>query len=286
MIRKAVIPAAGLGTRLFPATIEQPKEMLPIFARGKDGGIYVKPLLQLVFEQLFDSGVREFCFITGKAKRTIEDHFTPDSHVLSLLKAKNRNESAGEIEQFFRMVDESTIVWVSQPAPRGFGDAILRAHPFVKDEEFFVYAGDTYIASPKNALQERIWRAQREFRAEATFVVDEVEDPRPYGVIEGEPLGGGVYRVKKVVEKPSTPPSNLAVVAIYLFNPLIFKALEKVSADGGGEIQLTDAIQMLVGWGFGVYAVQLLPGEIRVDVGEPATYWDALRLSYERSKVE
>jgi UTP--glucose-1-phosphate uridylyltransferase len=284
LIRKAVIPAAGLGTRLFPATIEQPKEMLPIFARGREGGIYVKPILQLAFEQLFESGVREFCFITGKAKRAIEDHFTPDRQVLNFLNAKSRKENAREVERFFRMIDASTIVWISQPEPRGFGDAVYRARPFVKDEDFYVYAGDTYITSPNNALQERILKVQKEFRAEVTFVVDEVEDPRPYGVIEGEPLSEGVYRVKMIVEKPSAPPSNLAVVAIYLFNPLIFKALEKVSADGGGEIQLTDAIQMLVGWGFGVYAVKLLPSEIRVDIGEPATYWEALRLSYEHSK--
>ncbi|MEM3737531.1 MAG: sugar phosphate nucleotidyltransferase [Candidatus Bathyarchaeia archaeon] len=285
MVRRAVIPAAGLGTRLFPATIEQPKEMLPIFAKGRDGKIYVKPILQLAFEQLFDSGIREFCFITGKAKRAIEDHFTQDHQVISLLKAKNRSECASEIERFFKMIDESTIVWVSQPGPRGFGDAVYRARPFVKDEDFFVYAGDTYISTSRGSILERILKVQDEFRAEATFLVDEVENPRPYGVIEGEPACEGVYRVKRIVEKPQIPPSNLAVVAVYLFNPIIFKALEKVSADNGGEIQLTDAIQMLVSWGFGVYAVKLLPGELRVDVGEPASYWEALRLSYERSKA-
>jgi len=284
MIKKAVIPAAGLGTRLFPATIEQPKEMLPIFAKGKDGRTYIKPILQLAFEQLFEGGIREFCFITGKAKRAIEDHFTQDHQVISLLKAKNRNESVGEIERFFRMMDESTIVWVGQPGPRGFGDAIYRTRPFVKDEDFFVYAGDTYIASHGGGPLGRILDVHREFRAEATFLVDEVEDPRPYGVIEGEDVGGGVYRVRRVVEKPSIPPSKLAVVAIYLFNPVIFKALERVSADTGEEVQLTDAIQMLVSWGFKVYAVKLLPEEIRVDVGEPDSYWEALRLSYERSK--
>ncbi|MFH1327989.1 MAG: sugar phosphate nucleotidyltransferase [Candidatus Bathyarchaeota archaeon] len=279
-IRKAVIPAAGFGTRLFPATLEQPKEMLPIFSKGKNGNLYVKPLLQLVFEQLFDNGVREFFFITGKAKRAIEDHFTQDRYFIKMLKGKKRSEDAEEIENFYKRLDQSTIVWINQPEPKGFGDAVYRAHPFAKDGDFLVYAGDTYIAPSKNGLHKRMLKVSSEFKAEATLLVDKVEDPRPYGVVKGELVDNGIYRVKRVVEKPATPPSNLAIVAIYLFKPSIFKALEKISTGRSGEKQLTDAIQLLINWDFAVYATKLSRGETRVDIGNPATYWDALRVSY------
>ncbi|MFQ5761469.1 MAG: sugar phosphate nucleotidyltransferase, partial [Candidatus Bathyarchaeia archaeon] len=100
-VRKAVIPAAGRGTRLFPATLEQPKEMLPVFSRGRDGNIYVKPLLQVVFEQLYDEGLREFCFVTGRAKRAIEDHFTPNSALMDVLRNKGKDGRAEEVERFY-----------------------------------------------------------------------------------------------------------------------------------------------------------------------------------------
>src|SRR3990170_6133790 len=133
MIRKVVIPAAGLGTRLFPATKEQPKEMLPIFSTTTNGDPSVKPLLQMVFEQLYDSGLREFCYVVGREKRSIEDHFTPDSNSISMLEGMGKNGQAADLEEFYEKLKTSTIMWVNQPEPKGFGSAVLMAQPFVQN---------------------------------------------------------------------------------------------------------------------------------------------------------
>ena len=117
MLTKAVIPAAGMGTRLLSATKEQPKEMLPIFARGTKGDLCLKPIVQLIFEQLYTVGFREFCFIVGRGKRAIEDHFTPDSSFVSKLDSRGLDSATEDLQAFYRMVDDSTLVWINQPAP-------------------------------------------------------------------------------------------------------------------------------------------------------------------------
>lgn len=281
MIRKTVIPSAGLGTRLLPATMEQPKEMLPIFARGNDGQIYVKPLLQLVFEQLYSGGMREFCFITGKTKRAIEDHFTQNYEFITMLKRKNKNYLAEDLEAFYRKLDDSRIVWVNQPEPKGFGEAVHRSHSFVGNEEFLVHAGDTYIVTEDCDHLKRLMKTHQETGADATLLLQKIEDPRQYGVVEVERLGGEIFKVNKAVEKPEKPTSKIAIMPIYIFKPIIFKALEEVPPGKGGEIQLTDGIQMLIDWKLKVNAIELKPDEKRLDIGNPETYWDAIKLSYQ-----
>ncbi len=133
MIRKVIIPAAGLGTRLFPATKEQPKEMLPIFSKTAKV-ICSKPVVQMVFEQLYDAGLREFCYVVGRGKRGIEDHFTPDSNCVENLKNMGKNGQASDLEGFYNKLESSTIMWVNQPEPKGFGNAVLMAQPFVQNE--------------------------------------------------------------------------------------------------------------------------------------------------------
>jgi len=281
MIKKAVIPVAGLGTRLLPATKEQPKEMLPVFAGGANGQECVKPLLQLVFEQLYSSGLREFCFVIGRGKRAIEDHFTPEHGYAEWLKSKGKNATAKDLENFYRQIEESTIIWVNQPEPKGFGDAVLKARSFTGNEKFIVHAGDTYIISRRNAYLSRLTNVDQKLDADATFIVQEVEDTKQYGVIEFDETGERELKVKRAVEKPEKPPSKFAIMPIYAFRPIIFRALERTSPGKDGEIQLTDAIQMLIDWGLKVYAIELKPEEIRLDIGTPDTYWDALRLSYQ-----
>jgi UTP--glucose-1-phosphate uridylyltransferase len=282
MIRKVVVPAAGLGTRLLPATKEQPKEMLPVFALGANGQGCLKPLLQLVFEQLYDLGFREFCFIIGRGKRAIEDHFTQDYGYVEILRSKGKSSSAVDLERFYARLDGSTIVWVTQPEPRGFGDAVLKAEPYVKGEKFLVQAGDTYIISRDNDHLKRLMKTQEKLSADAAFIVQEVDDPRQYGVVEAEEVAEDVFKVKEAVEKPEKPASNLAIMPIYIFDPAIFKALEKTPPGKGGEVQLTDAIQALINMGLKVYAVQLKPEEVRLDIGNPEMYWKALQASYNR----
>jgi len=280
VIRKVVVPAAGLGTRLFPATKEQPKEMLPIFSRLVNGYVGVKPLLQLVFEQLYDAGFREFCFVVGRGKRSIEDHFTPDHSSVLTLKDRGKDNQALDLDGFYTKLKTSTIIWVNQPEPKGFGDAVLLAQPFVQNEHCLVHAGDTYIVSENAGHIRSLIEAYDRLNADAAFLVQEIEDPKQYGIIEAEEIKKRIYRVKAAVEKPDKPPTNLAIMPIYVFHPVVFKALEKTTLGKGGEFQLTDAIQKLIEWGLNVCAVQLSSDEVRLDIGSPETYWEALNLSY------
>jgi UTP--glucose-1-phosphate uridylyltransferase len=281
MIRKTVIPAAGLGTRLFPATKEQPKEMLPVFCKLANGDIGVKPLLQMVFEQLYDAGFREFCFVVGRGKRNIEDHFTPDPNSIVMLKERGKISQALDLENFYRKLETSTIIWVNQPEPRGFGDSVLMAKPFVQSEECVVHAGDTYIISKDSEHIKKLVRVYNQLNADVAFLVEEVLNPKQYGVIEAEEVKSGVYKVKAAVEKPEKPPTNLAIMPIYIFHPIIFKALERIPPGKGREIQLTDAIQKLIDWGLNVYAVRFDQNDLRLDIGTPETYWEALLSSYQ-----
>ena len=277
-VGKLVIPAAGLGTRLLPATKEMPKEMLPIFTSFR-GKIVTKPLLQAVFEDLYSRGIRKFCFVVGRGKRAIEEHFTPDTGFLEELRRRGRNLEAEMLEEFYAKIRSSRIMWVNQPEPRGFGDAVACAEPFVGGEPFAVHAGDTLILSPD--YWERLVEAFERWSLGACFLVKEVENPRMYGVVAPGGEEGGIVNVKGVVEKPEKPPSNLAVIPAYIFDPVLLKALKVVKPGLRGEIELTDAIQKIIEWGFEVKAVKLREGEERLDIGTPETYWEALRVSRE-----
>ena len=284
MIRKVVITAAGIGTRLLTFTKEQPKEMLLLFAKNNSGVLCVKPLLQMVFEQLYNHGFREFCFVIGRGKKVIEDHFTVDYGFIRQLNNKGKYGLASSLEQFYRKVEDSIIVWINQPDPKGFGHAVLMAKPFIIDEPFLVYAGDTYIIFTHDNPVSRLIKAHRRNKAEATLLLREVENPKHYGVAEIQDTSGEAFNVKGVIEKPEKPPTNLAIMPIYIFNPIIMTVLEKTPPDLGGEIQLTDGIQGLIDKGLKVQAVKLRDDEIRLDVGTPETYWEAMAISYNYSK--
>lgn len=276
---KAVIPAAGFGTRLLSATKEQPKEMLPIFALSTEEQLCIKPIIQMVFEQLYDVGVHEFCFIGGKSKRAIEDHFTIDVGYLKHLNSQAKISLASDLQAFYKKVEQSTIVWVNQPQPKGFGHAVLQAWSFAEGSSILVHAGDTYIISMNDdGHLERLVRLHRENNQAATLLLKEVRDPRPYGVAEVVSQSEGL-RVISLVEKPENPVTNLAVMPLYMFEPVIFDAIRELAPGYGGEIQLTDAIQMLVEQGLDVGAF-LLKDELCLDIGTPESYWQALQLSY------
>jgi UTP--glucose-1-phosphate uridylyltransferase len=281
MIRKVVIPAAGLGTRLFPATKEQPKEMLPIFSMNTNGNMLVKPVVQMIFEQVYDAGLREFCYIVGRGKRSIEDHFTPDPNCIRTLEDMGKNGQATDLEDFYEKLETSTIMWVNQPEPKGFGNAVLMAKPFVQNEHCLVHAGDSFIISKNMDYIKKLLAAYERFKADAAFIVLEIENPRQYGIIEGNEVETGIFKVKTAVEKPEKPPTNLAIMAMYVFHSVIFKALEATQPGRKGEVQLTDAIQKLIDWGLSVYAVKLDKSYAHLDVGSPERYWDALELSYQ-----
>lgn len=283
-MRKAVITAGGLGTRLLPFTKELPKEMLPLYV--KEGNtVMLKPLLQAIFEQLYDVGFKEFCFVVGKEKRAIEDHFTPDYEFLNYLLNNGKTEVANSMSNFYEKVKESVLFFVNQPSPKGFGDAVLRAKPFA-NEDFLLHAGDTYIISNGNKHIKKLLSVHENYKADATLLVYEVEDPRRYGVITPGSSSDDVIEVVEVEEKPEKPKSRFAIAPVYVFNPVIFKALQNIKEGKGGELQLTDAIGKLIGWGLKVVAIKLSSEEESLDIGTPETYLDAINKSYKKSKSE
>lgn len=275
--KKAVIPVAGLGTRLLPMTKELPKEMLPIFFRGKSGGICFKPMLQAVFEQLYDVGFREFGFIVGRGKRAVEDHFTPDENFLGFLKNTNKEQLANELQEFYEKISSTTIMFINQPKPRGFGDAVYQAKSFTNNEPFLMHAGDDLVLSQNLDHFRRLINTFERYHADAAFLVEEVEDPRTYGVITGEEVQHSVFEVEEVIEKPREPPSNLAIIALYVFKPIVYKAIENVKPNGSGEIQLTAALQLLLEWKCKLYATKLRSAERRIDIGTPEAYLKTIR---------
>lgn len=266
---KAIIPAAGLGTRLLTATKEQPKEMLPLFALNKSS-MCLKPTIQIIFESLYKQGIREFCFIVGRGKRIIEDHFTPDYIFLDQLNSSGKIDLADGLKMFYKMIEDSNIVWVNQLEPKGFGDAVLQGEFFV-DDRFLVHAGDSLIISNDDYIK-RLIDVSKD--SNAVFFVKRVEDPSQYGVVI---LDG--KRVKKVIEKPKEFISDIAVMPIYIFNIDIFDKLKSVKPYNG-EIQLTDAIQTLIDDNKIVYAEFLKDDEVCLDIGNPKIYMEALDVSY------
>ena len=277
MLKKAVIPAAGLGTRLLPITKELPKEMLPVITLMKNGRICLKPMLQAIFEQLYDVGFKEFVFIVGRGKRAIEDHFLPDEDFIQNLKTKNKKDIAEELQGFYQKLTESNVVFINQPKPKGFGDAVGRAALFTGNENFLMQAGDDLIISKNNNHLKRAAKIFEEYDADTLFLVEEVPDPRKYGVITGKEIKRGIFKVTGIVEKPEKPPSNLAIIALYIFKPIIYKAIRKVEPDENGEIQLADALKLLIDWNCKVYGLKLKPNERRIDIGTAESYLEMLK---------
>ena len=265
-IDKAVLPVAGLGTRLLPATKSQPKEMLPV---GH------KPVVQYVVEEMIGQGVGKFLFVTGRKKRSIEDHFDDDPELESRIGAKDR---IGEVDYDRESVE---FFYVRQRRPLGNADAVRLAAEFVGGESFVVGFGDTILASSgQPGVVRRLVDDHESSGASATIAVWEVplEETSRYGVVRpAEDRVGGAFAIDDIVEKPAAEeaPSRLAVAARYVFTPRIFEAIAATDPGVNGELWLTDAIRRLLEWGDGVRCVQLAPGERRYDIGTPLTYYRA-----------
>lgn len=277
----AIIPAAGLGTRLLPVTKEQPKEMLSVFTGGTNVSCSLKPVVQLIFEEIWRTGIREFCFVVGRGKRGIEDHFTPDLDFVRLLRSKGRRDQALDLLSFYRQVSKSTILWMNQSTPLGFGHAVLLAKAISGGKPVLVHAGDNHVMSASGDHLRRMLATFRNTGADATLLLRIVKDPRRYGVADIVRHGKETL-VKEVVEKPEKPASHFALLPAYIFKPAIFDALESIAPGKGGELQLTDGIQKMIERGLKVTAVQLKREEFWLDVGTPETYWQALKMSHSR----
>ena len=274
-ISKVVIPAAGLGTRLLPVTKEQPKEMLPIFSNSDQT---VKPILQVIFEQLFDFGIRDFYFVVGRTKRAIEDHFTADYDYLDKI-GLNNQKIKKNLKEYYRKLEHSNLVWINQSTPKGFGHSVLITKNVIGDNPFLVHAGDTVIISPKN---NHLSRLTNEFsdNEKCRILVKKVNDPKQFGVVEVDKAKNKLMNVTNLEEKPLKPKTDLAIMPLYRFDPIIFKALEKTKPGKKNEIQLTDGIKNIKKMGFKITASEIKQDEIWVDVGSRETYWDALHKTY------
>lgn len=267
---KAVITCGGKGTRLLPFTKELPKEMAPIFSYAENN-IELKPLIQQIFENLYSSGIREFCFVSGKAKRALQDHFYPDQQ-------KNIPNS---LLSFYDMITSSQIAWMNQLVPKGFGDAVLTAKPFVNDDTFLVQAGDVVLTSADNSSIKKLIELSNNKNIEAGFLIKEVEDPERHGIVTANPENE-FFSIIKAIEKPSKPETNLGIIPFYFFRSSIFDALEKIPPGYGNELQLTDAIQKIIESGKKVAAIKITQDTI-LDVGTPESYKQAIDLSYSLS---
>ena len=236
-IRKAIIPAAGLGTRFLPATKAQPKEMLPIVD---------KPTIQYIIEEAVASGIEEIIIVTGRGKRAIEDHFDKSYELEAVLAEKGKNELLNQVKAISNMVD---IHYIRQKEAKGLGHAIWCARKFVGNDPFAVLLGDDVVVSEEPCLKQLINVYERYHSSVIGVQQVEPDDVDKYGVIKpnGSPVETGVYNVVDLVEKPKQEeaPSNMAIMGRYVLRPEIFDILSDLPPGAGNEIQLTDAMRVL-----------------------------------------
>lgn len=234
-VKKAIIPAAGLGTRFLPATKSQPKEMLPIVD---------KPTLQYIIEEAINSGIEEILIITGRNKKSIEDHFDKSVELELELQQKGKTEMLEMVQEISNMVN---IHYIRQKEPKGLGHAIHCAKSFIGDEPFAVLLGDDIVDSDTPCLKQLI-DTYDEYKT-SILGVQEVakEDTNKYGILDCKYIEDRVYKVKDMIEKPNVEeaPSNIAILGRYIITPAIFEILENQAPGKGGEIQLTDALKTL-----------------------------------------
>lgn len=234
-IRKAVIPAAGFGTRFLPATKAQPKEMLPIVDT---------PAIQFIVQEAIDSGIEEILIITGRNKRSIEDHFDSNLELEYLLQQQGKKKQLDLV----RNLADIEVHFIRQKSPRGLGDAIKCAHAFIANEPFAVLLGDDIVYNPHQPCLSQLINCYEKYGGSILGAQYVPEDKvSSYGIVSGRAIEDNVYLVEGLVEKPSPhlAPSNLAVLGRYILSPEIFQALDETALGAGNELQLTDAIARL-----------------------------------------
>ena len=268
-IVKVVIPVAGSGTRLLPVTKSQPKEMLPV---GR------KPVVQYVVEECEAARLKEFCFVTGKQKTSIEDHF---DHDVDLIRKLHESGKSAYVNELAYTETDARFFFVRQSVPKGLADAIYAARSFVGDESFVCCLGDSIIqTSGRRNFMSRMLRHHKKHKPACTIAVEEVpmSETFKYGVAKTKKeLAPGAYTVSDLVEKPEPgqAPSNLAIAARYIFGPRIFDAIKRTSPDKASELQITDSIRILVRDKLPVHCLKLNDNEKRYDIGNFESYFRA-----------
>ncbi|MBI4550941.1 MAG: NTP transferase domain-containing protein [Candidatus Latescibacteria bacterium] len=266
MIHKAIIPVAGLGTRLLPLTKTLPKELFPV---GR------KPAIHHVVEEMADAGLRQILLVTSRHKRAIEDYFDPDPDLEARLLAGKHPELA----EALRLPDVD-LMTIRQSVPAGNGDAVRVARSFIGNDPVVVAWGDAILRCPAGqSVVRRMIEVHERQGATCTLAVEEVSADRVsrYGIVRPVRDDGDSFPISDVVEKPdvAAAPSRYAISARYLCSPLIVPALDRTPPGHGGEIWLVDAIRLLLQEGHAVWCVKLGPGCRRYDLGSPRTYWEA-----------
>jgi len=258
-VRKAIIPAAGLGTRFLPATKAMPKEMLPIVD---------KPTIQYIVEEAVASGIEDIIIVTGKGKRAIEDHFDNNFELEQNLLQKGKIELLSEVQKTSKMAD---IHYIRQKEPRGLGHAVWCARKFIGNEPFAVLLGDDIVSAKKPCIQQLMELYEKYHSTIIGVQPVNKNEVHRYGIVDGISLDDQVRLVERLVEKPKVEeaPSNLAILGRYILSPAIFDILDEQEPGAGGEIQLTDAISKLTETEK-VYAYHF--DGVRYDVGEKLGY--------------
>jgi len=254
-VKKAIIPAAGLGTRFLPATKAMPKEMLPIVD---------KPTIEYIVEEAINSGIEDIIIVTGKGKRAIEDHFDHSFELEQNLRLKSKYDLLNKVQKSSNMID---IHYIRQKEPKGLGHAVWCARKFIGNEPFAVLLGDDIVRSTTPCLKQLIMQYER--TQSSVIGVQQVkdEDVPKYGIVDGKEIENRLFQINRLIEKPTLEkaPSNLAILGRYILNPTIFNILAEQKPGVGNEIQLTDAITTLNEFE-SVYAYDFI-GK-RYDVGE------------------
>ena len=277
---KTVLTAAGRGTRLLPFTKEMPKEMMPIFTKIYGNHRSVIPLLQYIFEQFYSIKIRDYCFVVGRDKRSIKDHFAIQQSYLNELSVDHKKT----MSDFYKKLKNCHLTWINQNKPLGFGDAVKRVEKFVGKQDFILHAGDISIVSRfKHPILRLIDTAKKNPDASAILVCKKVKDTKRYGIIQIKNRTSQVYLVEGVEEKPVRPKSNLGILALYYFKPEIFASLKKTKRGKNNELQLTDGIQHMINDGKKVLAIPLTADDTEIDVGTVESYRDAQISSYKRA---
>ncbi|WP_017726207.1 UTP--glucose-1-phosphate uridylyltransferase GalU [Halalkalibacterium ligniniphilum] len=235
-VKKAIIPAAGLGTRFLPATKAQPKEMLPIVD---------KPTIQYIVEEAVASGIEDILIITGRGKRAIEDHFDKVVELEEELKKSGKEVLLRSVQQSTDLLD---IHYIRQKKPAGLGHAVYCARKFIGDEPFAVLLGDDIVKSDDKPCLQQMMELYEEHESPIIGVQEVAdEEVERYGIVDCEPYGKGIHKVKRLVEKPkrAEAPTNIAIMGRYILTPDIFDVLATTAPGKSNEIQLTDALQTL-----------------------------------------
>lgn len=284
-MQTAVITTGGLGTRLLTTTKGNPKTMLPLYDKASDNyDPFLRPLIELIFDNLYDNGFRKFCIIVGsKTKSSILNHMIPDESFIKLLKKRDAfhdKRFVKTLSKLYRKIDSCKIDWISQSTPMGFGHALLSAKKFVTDDDFLLHAGDAYF--PRYNFLPELINIYKKTNSSCGLLVQPKKILKGYGIAQIHKKNN-TNIVFNVEEKPKKPKSNLAILPIYIFKPVIFEALKYTETGHNKELQVTDAIKTLINWNKKVIALKTTKEWF--DIGTPQNYFMALNYSYKQTLI-